>query len=464
MPFEELDKKIREAAESHHPPYDEKAWEKMDQLLDKHMPVEKKKRRRVIFWILPLLLAGTATYFLLKKPADTEKQKAISASGNQQQLQPGISHPNEKNTETISKPLTEVPNEKNNSSATGTPPKVIGEKTEPEPFSVPTGTIVQQKPAVSKNITIDKRHKNNPGKTTKKPLKKNSVIISQPSLPAAEKNATSGSLLQPDITEITPVNPAPTQASRGPVSKPENPVQQNTETKTIPNPEMVKPDTTKPMQNTDPITKKNKTKKNRKENGFYFSLSAGPDISAVGLDNPGKLRGVYGIGMGYSFSKRLSVQTGFYSARKVYNANPDDYHPPANWWAYFPKLEKIEADCKVYEIPLLITYNFAHTRKSNWFGTVGLSSYLMKKESYEYYYKTWGGQPASRNWVYNNEFKHYFNVVTIGGGYTHRISPVISVSVNPYFKAPLKGVGFGKVKLNSAGLLFTAGFSPFTKK
>ena len=31
----------------------------------------------------------------------------------------------------------------------------------------------------------------------------------------------------------------------------------------------------------------------------------------------------------------------------------------------------------------------------------------------------------------------------------------------PYIKLPLSGVGYGKVKLNSGGLLITVGFKPF---
>jgi hypothetical protein len=33
--------------------------------------------------------------------------------------------------------------------------------------------------------------------------------------------------------------------------------------------------------------------------------------------------------------------------------------------------------------------------------------------------------------------------------------------VEPYFKLPLSGVGFGKVKLNSGGVLVTAVIKPF---
>ena len=45
MQFEEFDDKIRDAAEHHHPAYNEGAWGKMNKLLDKHLPQEKKRRR-----------------------------------------------------------------------------------------------------------------------------------------------------------------------------------------------------------------------------------------------------------------------------------------------------------------------------------------------------------------------------------------------------------------------------------
>ena len=59
MQSEDFDKKIKEAAEHHHPAYDEKAWDKMEKKLDKHMPTEKDDRRRVFFF---LLLFGVDNY------------------------------------------------------------------------------------------------------------------------------------------------------------------------------------------------------------------------------------------------------------------------------------------------------------------------------------------------------------------------------------------------------------------
>ena len=38
MQFDEFDKKAKEAADHHHPAYDEQAWAKMEKKLNKHLP------------------------------------------------------------------------------------------------------------------------------------------------------------------------------------------------------------------------------------------------------------------------------------------------------------------------------------------------------------------------------------------------------------------------------------------
>ena len=64
MQFEDFDKKIKEAAEHHHPAYDEMAWDKMEKLLDKHLPQKEDKKRRFIFFLLLFLFLGGAVIII----------------------------------------------------------------------------------------------------------------------------------------------------------------------------------------------------------------------------------------------------------------------------------------------------------------------------------------------------------------------------------------------------------------
>ena len=61
MQFEEFDNKIREAAENHHPAYDENAWARMENLLDKHLPQEDDRRTVVTLENVPTIGKAEAT-------------------------------------------------------------------------------------------------------------------------------------------------------------------------------------------------------------------------------------------------------------------------------------------------------------------------------------------------------------------------------------------------------------------
>ena len=74
MQSDDFDKKIKEAAEHHHPAYEEKAWEQMEKLLDKHLPVKKEDRRRIIFLLLFLLLGRSRRLFGYKQTMAAEEK------------------------------------------------------------------------------------------------------------------------------------------------------------------------------------------------------------------------------------------------------------------------------------------------------------------------------------------------------------------------------------------------------
>ena len=88
----------------------------------------------------------------------------------------------------------------------------------------------------------------------------------------------------------------------------------------------------------------------------------------------------------------------------------------------------------------------------------------MKKESYSYYYKYPNGNEVSKLWSISNQNQHYFSVLDLSAGYEYSFSKRTSLLAEPYLKMPLSGIGAGKVKLNSGGILFTFTLKPFYKK
>ncbi len=197
--------------------------------------------------------------------------------------------------------------------------------------------------------------------------------------------------------------------------------------------------------------------------GVRFVLA--PDMSTVGFRNFIQPGTNIGIMFEYRLTDRLLVSTGGLYTRKVYTAKGSDYNPPDGYWTNRPgyDLRTVNAGCNIIDIPLNIRYDFIQRQRSNWFVTVGASSYLMKREDYEYHYYYYGKYKVS-DWSIRNSNNHFFAVGNLSLGYEHAISSRLSWQVEPYLKLPLGGVGFGKIKLVSSGMFFSVKYHPFVRK
>ncbi|MBL7725467.1 MAG: hypothetical protein JNK27_15065 [Chitinophagaceae bacterium] len=455
MRFEDLDKKFKEAADHHHPAYDEKAWTKMEKLLDKHLPQEKERKRRIFLWLFLFLVIGGAG-LLIGKPFRQDKQAAqseknIQEKKNNDAVQSATGNTGvsviKKNSPINEKSFENKPDAADNSDNSTAKNVVIAEQTDFEKQTIAISSSAGQK----KKMTGKKQAKDD------QPFAPINQASDNPSTPLV--NTPSGDSVSSKPNEVTDNNATIKIADNKKEISLMPDVTANSDKVIIKKDSAVTQTDIAAQQNTK--EKKSKTK-NSKSSAFFFTATAGPDISFTRNDRPGKISPVLGLGMGYTFKDRFTIRTGFYTASKIYTASPEAYHPPDIFYTFYPYLEKVEADCKVYEIPLTISYNFGITGKQNWFVSAGLSSYLMKRETYNYFYKNFPSGPTyNSEWTIENENKHLFSVFTLSGGYQRQLSRSVSIIAEPYVKLPSGGVGYGKVKLNSAGLLFSVGIKPF---
>ncbi|MBS1921134.1 MAG: hypothetical protein JST17_12855 [Bacteroidetes bacterium] len=461
MSFENFDKKIKEAADHHHPAYEDKAWEKMEKLLDKHLPQEKDDKRKIIFLILTALLISGSTLFFLERPgtnnnlnstksitfqtSTSSKIKNLKDSSDKEQILNTVPDSNkslfqQKNSDEKKSGLPD--HDKYIQSLLSMIQERLKKSAESNFSAARTVKTDNKKQAVSGTLSEEATKQLN--KYNENNISKNDLIINGTevkSKASTNRNADAGKDISNDygIPHISTKQVLQTI----PDNKHEN-------TGKI----------FQPKSGSNSETGKN-SRMNRKRNTFFLTLSAGPDVSAVGIHNPGKLKPVYGFGFGISFQDKYILRTGFYTARKVYTAAPDEYHPPYNFWNYYPYLNQVNADCKVYEIPLMLSYNFAHSANHSIFGSIGISSYLMKRETYNYISKLPTGQTTTNEVNFENKNKHLFSVVSLSGVYQRRITKMISVTVEPYIKIPVDGIGYGKIHLNSTGILFSLLLNPF---
>ena len=489
MQFEEFDKKIKEAAENHHPAYDEQAWAKMNKLLDKHLP-EKDERRRRFAWLffLLFLLGGAGIFYGVQSlistrseavaanksvPAPQKDNMTRSAAGPDNMEERAVTAPDkavavpsgstdqpaDAQTGTTRTGITiPVAGEVKPLSASGRN-KVYGTRQDAAPLSSSGKTTGVSKfsPDLDRNNNQDisvRYQSGNAKKGKKQPVKATTDRTTDKSVTAmtSDKKAVpvmtqDTAILVPDaIVKVTDDKKADQPiVTAAPLNAAADPNKDSVALTDLP----------------ANVAQSPKSKTPKKQSHLFFTLSAGPDASFAGNGKPGRIIPVTGAGIGYIYRERFSIRTGFYNAAKIYTASPDAYNAPPNFYNYYPFLVKVDANCRVYEIPVSLGYHFGARNNHSWFASATLSSYLMKRETYNYSYKTsaWGAV-QQREWNLYNRNQHLFSVLGISGGYQRKITERISFIAEPYLRFPFQGVGYGKVKLNSAGVLFSLAVQP----
>lgn len=428
---EENDKRIVEAANQYHPGYDESAWAKMELMLDEHLP-QKKRNTRIVFLLSLLVILCALIFFAVfenvKKQSTSKPADVTIAKNNAGKF--GLSNSSSNSTEaTIHTPSLSKASKKH---------QISGKIEDNLPITSVNkiaGNINSGSVLSNGAITNSGKHNNFEENITEgsKPLLNQQPIASGKSNIFNYIELTKDSITNTGITGQTEIKEKNTIAAN--------------ENKQVKN-----------------VAKKAKVTKTGFQNNFGITISAGPDVSEVHANNTGKLTVAYGAGLSYSISKRFTIRTGFQVSKKIYSVAGNDYHIPSGSLPNYNYLENVGANCKVYEIPIKLDYNFGNVKNHSWFVSAGLSSYLMKKEVYDYYYKTPGGQSYTKNWTINNKNKHFLSVLDLSGGYQYSFNKQFSIIAEPYVEIPLTGIGAGKVKLNSGGILFTLKAKPFLKK
>jgi hypothetical protein len=185
---------------------------------------------------------------------------------------------------------------------------------------------------------------------------------------------------------------------------------------------------------------------------WYIKLPVSPDFSTVGYKRPGKPGINIGLLVEFMPVTRLGITAGAIWSRKIYTSkNPEKTYGSG---AYQVKADWLDGECRVLDLPLNVTYYIRPVAKTNFSVTAGISSYIMLSEDYTYVVKG-----PTKDYVYNENFTRKNNdwgsMLNLSIGIQHRLSRRFQVQAEPFLKAPLSGVGEGKVDLVSSGIFFS---------
>jgi hypothetical protein len=456
--FDHIEHKIRQAADGYQPSFDEAAWEKMAALLDKE---SSRKRPFAWWWWFPVvfLLAGGVGYWMISKPTATNLLAPAVKEKISNPLNP-VAKRDAQQSAAINK-LTDKPAEEQISKIAPT-----GEKLE----TASAKKILKQK---KDDLYINKKSK---AGNSSNPLLNNfsfAMLNKKGRMKAAVTSMVDEETVMnnkdvkiiPGTTAATRKLPADAIAKEAELPKKSDSTFAKIAQKEI---QEKSPDSTASAEKKTVASAEKKIKedagKKKGTSRFYFIASVGAEAASVKLMSfsNSRLAPAYGAAIGYQLTKKLSIQTGFYAGQKKYIAGPEDYKAKSGSYWETVKLKKVDATCMVYEIPLALRYTFAHNTSTEWFATVGISSYIMKKEDYTYdYIRYYMPYTASRSYTGN---KHLLSTLVFSAGIDSRISNRWSIIVSPVISIPLSGVGDGSVKLFSAGIQAGIKFRPSTKR
>lgn len=460
--FKDIEEEMKQLANAHEAPFDEQAWVRMEALLDK----DKDRKRPPFFWLwwlLPIVVAGVAGVYYLysnNKP-NNERAYALSktestVSDNKNAVNPlGINM----------QPVSEISTQPGNTDpAAGKPHNEQHISSGKNPVNdINTGIIKDVKHgngSQKKNVVLYSS-----GKKAQQSKNKSRINV-KASDPASDYSI---STVLPEKQSVVIHNNKDMDADKSlssgilPVIKNDSVnIKTGSLNDSLKNKELVIADTLK--KETSETAGINETGKANKKNnrGFYFIAAAGADAGGVKLFSIDKITSRFGIAVGYQFGKRLSVETGFFTSNKKYVAGPGDYTAKAGTYWSVVDITSVEASCRVYEIPLMLRYDFYNRSKTGLFISAGLSSYIMKKEDYQYYYYRYGTlREAGASYTGN---QHLFSVMRVAAGFERKIKGPFSIQLSPGISVPLAGVGEGQVKLFSTDLMIGLKFTPNRKK
>ncbi|HSZ84500.1 MAG TPA: hypothetical protein VK787_00630 [Puia sp.] len=198
-------------------------------------------------------------------------------------------------------------------------------------------------------------------------------------------------------------------------------------------------------------SKKNSPEKT-KIHFLYAGIVGGADVSTVEFQSVKNTGYTAGVLLGYQLNKKLSIESGFLVDKKFYYTDAKDFSTKKV--TIYPgwTILNVTGNCFMFELPVNIKYNWTSTAKSNWFSTVGMSSYFMKKEDYNYRIESSPQMQWSQSESYPNSSVNWFGVINLSGGYMHTLGKTGSLRVEPYLKIPVQGLGVGSLSVWSTGI------------
>lgn len=455
-----LDEKVRKAA-AHYPAlFLVPDWKQLEEKLDIELPVKKKRRRLIIFWLLFAGLLTGASYIVFTGHISEIKNKETAKS---------IST----NSTNKTKPVSATKN--NSTSSEG----IYQDSLTKDLIQPDNSTIV----ITRKSSGTEKVDSENAGELITTTVNQNSVPGQEGILIKQKRNKHNGQTLLKErkleiIRESNQVEPYlnSNTASTSPIEN-KSLVSIATDTKTFTGPTIKNSVSVVSSGIESNTTSGNKVEKSKqiKKNSSRFSISAlgGTNLNSVQFNNPSKAGFDYGILVGYRISPKLEVRTGLIFSKKYFTTTGKNISfdsAKLNLPSYNTiNLEDATGYCRFMEVPVMLFYQFSSKRKINFYAAGGFSINKMRMESVHYTFLADGNTIVERSHTSARHNKSDFSTSVTSNfsiGLKYNLNKRWNISARPYLKLPLTRVNDNNLRFSTFGtmLLFTYNLPAQKKK
>jgi len=186
---------------------------------------------------------------------------------------------------------------------------------------------------------------------------------------------------------------------------------------------------------------------------FNTGIGFSPDFSTVGLGNFIKPGFRWNVMLEVEFSKRFSLNTGIVWVKNKYEAIGEEYHAPSGYWKNGVVADATYGKCVMLDVPLNVRYNFHTMGRHKLFISGGSSTYFLLKEDYYFSYDQ-DDPSLPTYWGTDKTSIYPFGILNLSFGYEYQLGRRGALQVEPFIKLPMGGVGWGDVKLHTVGVYF----------
>lgn len=215
--------------------------------------------------------------------------------------------------------------------------------------------------------------------------------------------------------------------------------------------EVSEKDTAAVAKNDTTANKKVKKTPPIKRTGLYVGLGAALDATTIKLQKINHVGYEFAFVAGYRLNNTWSIESGLKLDQKKYYSKGKYFDKKNTGIPTASYIHFLNGTCDMIEIPLNVKYDFRSKKLSGFYAVAGLSSYIIKKEDYNYF-ATHSGNDYYADRSYKNSGNNLFSILNLSAGYQFIFKNNSSLRVEPYLKVPLSGLGIGKMPFTSTGL------------